>query len=227
VTTSITRTATSYLVAEDRSWLHDGDGIDHDVSSLTLATHFPDGLLKSGTGLVQDATSGLWEPNSASGGVSEVQTLTVGGSGLTSFTLTYAGQTTASIDDAATAADVKTALAALSNLDADDIDVTGDAGGPWTITFVNAQAGENVPQLTTTPTGGTGTVTPATATAGSPAQGDRVGLLYDTVALTAVSNPDIGIPIFTQGKVRYSKLPTNHGVNDAFKAACAGLIEFI
>jgi hypothetical protein len=51
------------------------------------------------------------------GATTETQTVTEGGSGLTSFTLTYAGQTTASIAAAATAATVQTRLEALSNIE--------------------------------------------------------------------------------------------------------------
>jgi hypothetical protein len=231
VTTSIARTSTSYQVPEDRSWLHDGGDLSHnetgtlDVSTLTLATHFPNGLFKSGSGLYLLA-SGLWTAAVVGGDTNEVQTVTEGGSGLTSFTLTYAGQTTASIAAAATAATVQQALADLSNLDSDDVSVTGSAGGPYTVTFKGNQSGENVAQMTSTPTGGTGTVTVATSTGGAQGSGIRAGLLYDTVPLTATTDPDVGIPIMTQGKVRLSKLPTNHGVDDAFKAACP-LIEFI
>ena len=90
--------------------------------------------------------------------VGEVQSITVGGSGLTSFTLTFAAQTTASIDDQATAAHVQAALVALSNIGTDDVAVTGDAGGPWYVTFQGTLASTTT-NLTATPTGGTGTVT--------------------------------------------------------------------
>lgn len=99
-------------------------------------------------------------------GANEAQTVTEGGSGLTSFTLTYAGQTTASIPAAATALQVRTALEALSNIEAGGVTVTGAAGGPYTVTFTS---GTDVAQMTATPTGGTGTVTVATATAGASA----------------------------------------------------------
>lgn len=98
--------------------------------------------------------------------VNEVQTVTQGGAGLTSFTLTYAGQTTASIAAAATGATVQTALLLLSNLTPDKVTVTGTASGPYTVTFAGALAGTDVAQMTATPTGGTGTVTVATGTAG-------------------------------------------------------------
>jgi hypothetical protein len=137
--------SSSYLVPEDRSWLGSAHGTNAtetgtlDVSTLTLATHFPNGLFKSGSGLYQLA-SGVWTAALVGGDTNEVQTVTEGGSGLTSFTLTYAGQTTASIAAAATAATVQQALADLSNLDSDDVSVTGSAGGPYTVTFKGNQS---------------------------------------------------------------------------------------
>lgn len=105
------------------------------------------------------------------GGAEEVQTLTVGGSGLTSFTLTFQGQTTAAIPAAAVGADVQAALEALSNVNPGDLVVTGGSGGVWTVTFqpYGQYADMDVSQLTTTPTGGTGTVTAATTTPGGAA----------------------------------------------------------
>lgn len=100
-------------------------------------------------------------------GVNEVQSLTVGGAGLTSFTITYAGQTTASIDDAASAGAVQDALEALSNIGGGDVSVTGPDGGPWIVEFTGSLAHTNVAAMTTTPTGGTGVVTVATLVVGS------------------------------------------------------------
>lgn len=91
--------------------------------------------------------------------VDTVQSVTIGGAGLTSFTLTHLGQTTATIAAAATAANVQAALVALSNLEPGDVVVTGPAGGPYQVTFQGNLAGDPVPAMTATPTGGTGTVT--------------------------------------------------------------------
>jgi hypothetical protein len=103
-------------------------------------------------------------------GVNEVQTLTPSGtiSGGT-FTLTYSSQTTGAIAHNATAADIKTALEALSNIGVNDVSVTG---GPINttavvVTFRNALAATNVSQMTLTSslTGG-GSVAVSTTTAG-------------------------------------------------------------
>lgn len=108
---------------------------------------------------------GVWVPITANTG--EIQTITEGGSGLTTFTLTYNGQTTSAIAAAATAATVQTALEALSNINVGDVAVSGSTSGPYTVTFTGPLAGANVAQMTATPTGGTGTVTIATTTQGT------------------------------------------------------------
>lgn len=112
------------------------------------------------------AYQGVWRL--IAGGAEEVQTATVGGSGLTSFTLTLNGQTTAAIPAAAVGADLQSALEALSNVEPGDLTVTGSSGGAWTITFsaTGQYADEDVPAITSTPTGGSGTVTMATTTPG-------------------------------------------------------------
>lgn len=64
------------------------------------------------------------------------------------FTLTFDGQTTGNIAYDASAATVETALEALSNIDSGDVDVTGSAGGPWTVEFLQQYANVNVPEMT-------------------------------------------------------------------------------
>lgn len=101
--------------------------------------------------------------------VDEVQTVTItGGPTGGTFTLTYAGQTTAAIAYNAAASAVQSALVALSNIAVGDVTVTGSAGGPYTVAFGGALADQNVAAMTAsgaslTPSGG---VTIATATAG-------------------------------------------------------------
>jgi hypothetical protein len=87
-----------------------------------------------------------------------VQVVTLGGSGLTSFTLTFDGQTTTSLDDLETAANVEAALEALSSIPTGEVDVAGSNGGPYTVTFSGTLADTSA-ALTGTPTGGTGTTT--------------------------------------------------------------------
>ncbi|WP_232676688.1 hypothetical protein [Nocardioides sp. R-C-SC26] len=152
---------------DDTRWLRDAlragtHGITIDGS---LFTSNPAGvLIPSGTHI-----SELGGPYNAT--TEEVQTLTEGGSGLTSFTITFDGQTTAAIDDDATAAQVQAALEGLSTVGEGNVVVTGGplATGPFTVKFIGDLANTNVPQMTTTPTGGTGSVTVATTTAGGSA----------------------------------------------------------
>lgn len=213
---------TPYQV-EKRSWLLSQHGTDPgttpsitlDVSAFTAALHYPDGYIPSGTALSK-LTNGLYGPYTVS---NEVQTVTEGGSGLTSFTLTYSGQTTASLAAAATAAQVQAALEALSNIGAGNVTVTGNAGGPYTVTFKGTLAGTDVAQMSATPTGGTGTVTVTTATAGGTegSGGTDVcaGLLFSS---TKVPNPadttkDVGAAMLVHGFVKLSKLPFGLNAN--------------
>jgi len=138
------------------------------------------GVLAAGTLLAKDSTTRKYIKYTGSGtSTNEVQSVTEGGSGLTSFTLTFSGQTTVSVAAAATAATLQTALENLSNIGPGNVVVTGNAGGPYTVTFQGTLAGSNVAQMTSTPTGGTGTVTVATVTAGT--SGSALGFLRNAV----------------------------------------------
>ena len=110
---------------------------------------------------------------------SEVQSITYGGSGLTSYTLTYSGQTTASIAAAATAAQIQSALEALSNIAVGDVHVQMISATVFYVYFDGALANTNVAQMTSTPTGGTGTVTIATLRAGGAGTAELYGVEDD------------------------------------------------
>ncbi|TWS25352.1 hypothetical protein FK268_09170 [Tsukamurella sputi] len=62
-------------------------------------------------------------------------TVTVSGTPTGTYTLSIGGQTTAGIAPGATAAAVKSALAALSNVGSSKVLVSGSAGGPYAVTF--------------------------------------------------------------------------------------------
>ncbi|CRK59068.1 Phage minor tail protein [Alloactinosynnema sp. L-07] len=225
---------TPYQV-EDRSWLLSPHGTDPgttpsivlDVSAFTANVHYPNGYIPSGTNLAKFTASGLYGPYTVS---NEVQTITEGGSGLTSFTLTWNGQTTASLDDQATAAEIKAALEALSNIPAGAMTVTGNPGGVYTVTFGGALAGTDVAQMTATPTGGTGTVTIATTTAGgTEGSGGLEVCAGHLFAATKVPNvadttKDVGAALFVHGFVKLSKLP--FGLNANGQADCK-LIHYV
>lgn len=221
--TSIEVTQTPYQV-EKRSWLLSQHGTDPgttpsitlDISAFTAGVHYPNGYIPSGTALAKITATGLYGPYTVS---NEVQTLTEGGSGLTSFTVTWNGQTTASLAAAATAAQVQAALEALSNIGAGNVVVTGNAGGPYTVTFQGALAGTDVAAMTTTPTGGTGTVTVATPTAGGTEGGGGLdvaaGLLFSSVKVSnlADTTKDVGAAMLVHGFVKLSKLPFGLNAN--------------
>ena len=83
------------------------------------------------------------------------------------FTLTFDGETTTAIAYNATAAAIKTALQALSTINAGDVLVTGGAlPTSVTVTFAGRFAGQNAPNLTLTATV-TGGTTTASITAGT------------------------------------------------------------
>ncbi len=173
--TDISVSTTAYQV-ERRDWLLSPHGagpgtnrvIVLDVSAFTEAIHYPNGYIPSGCPLSKITASGLYGPYSVT---DEVQTITEGGSGLTSFTLTFDGETTAAIPYNATAAQVKTALAGLDNVAASDITTTGGPlpGSPVVVTFAGNYNDTNVPQMTATAslTGGTSpTAAVSTTTSG-------------------------------------------------------------
>lgn len=106
------------------------------------------------------------------GNANEVQTVTItGGPTGGTFTLTYAGQTTAGIAYNAAASAVQSALVALSNIGTGDVTVTGSSGGPYTVTFGGALGNQNVAQMTASGASLTGGTTPgvsiATSTSGA------------------------------------------------------------
>ena len=220
---------------DDMSWLGSRHGIGEcasctlDTSAFTPSIHYPDGFFKSGLALGKITASGLYGPYASQS--NEVQTLTEGGSGLTSYTITWSGQTTASIDDDATAAEVQAALIALSNIDPGDVVVTGGplATGPFSVAFGGKYIGTDVAAMTTTPTGGTGTVVVATGTAGgaSPsANGLDVlaGFLFGPVSAPTVNTVDVVGAILDHGKVVNNRLPIP--VDAAGRADVAGRIIF-
>lgn len=113
----------------------------------------------------------------------EVQTVTLALATGGTFTLTYSGQTTAAIAYNATAAAVKSALEALSNIGVGDVNV-GKVGSVYTVSFVGALADTNVSQMTanaaslTGEVGDTPTVTVATSTGGGTGY-TPVGIVVD------------------------------------------------
>lgn len=94
----------------------------------------------------------------------EVQSVAItGGPTGGTYTLSYSGQTTGPIVYNATAAQVRTALAALSNVGNGNVTCTGGPhpGTPVAVTFTGALAGADVAQMTASGAGLTGGTAPA------------------------------------------------------------------
>jgi hypothetical protein len=226
---------TSPLVVEDRSWLGDVDGtqatrsITLRAAAFTKNTHYPNGVLKSGTVLARYTSGtyvGLYGPYA--GQASEAQTVTITGSPAGgTFTLTYSSETTAGIAYNATAAAVQSALEALPSLSAGDVTVTGGPGPgtPYVVTFGGRLAGQNVAQMTTSGAGLTGGTTPASAvtttTAGGGTATDGLdvprGFLFNSLEFIYAdgSSPtgNIGAPLQERGFIRPQFLPANSGLD--------------
>ena len=118
------------------------------------------------------------------GGNDEVQSITNAGSTVGTFTLTFDGQTTGTIARGATAAVIETALKALSNIGAADVDVWGGPLGSAVVyvRFVGLLGAADVPAMTL---GGTTTsLTVATTTAGGAASGIYTAVVKFVPALT-------------------------------------------
>lgn len=121
------------------------------------------------------------EEVTAGGGTAEVQTVTITGTPTGGgFTLTYAGQTTASIPHNATAAQVRTALENLSNLNAGQVTVTGGPGPgtPFVVTF-DVPAGD-VPVMTKAHTFTGGSTPDLAVTTTTPGTGGGAATTYST-----------------------------------------------
>ncbi len=213
-------------LAVGRPWLMSMLGIEAnetvtlDLTAFSENLHWtaasayqPERKLKSGIPLGKNTATGLYEPYAAV--TNEVQTLTVTGAPTGgTFTITWAGQTTAAIAYNATAAVVQTALEALSNVAAGDVVVTGSAGGPWTLTWGGTQLGEDVAAPTTTEsfTGGTSPdITIATTTAGGATTASDGTETFKGFLFTEVSfypgSTKCGAPLMVHGQIDPSKLP--------------------
>jgi hypothetical protein len=210
----------------DQSWLGSDHGIWNcrtiapDPALFTTAV-YPDSIVPSGTPIGLVTATGLYGPYTGDS-TDEVWTFTEGGSGLTSWTITILGETTASIDDDATAAQVQAAIDAA--IGADKVLVTGGplATGPFTVTAIGDLANQNLAQPTTTPTGGTGTVVVATTVAGGADAGSDgrevlAGFLFTDQKITAEG----GWPLLDHGRIKVDRLPipfaaTGHNTTGQF-----------
>lgn len=154
----------------------------HNTGSAAIT--IGNGSITAGSGgitLAQHKTLTLHgtEPIYASGpGTNEIQTLTKNGSPTGGdYKLTFNGQETSAIAHNASAADMQTALRALSSIGSTGCSVSGTT--PYTVTFTGALANTNVPLITLSNNGLTGGTSPTIAVAESTAgaSGSYTGLL--------------------------------------------------
>lgn len=110
----------------------------------------------------------------------EVQTITLTGATGGTFTLSFKDKETGPLAYNVSAANMQTALRALSSIGGANVNVSGSSGGPYTVTFVGSLTGINQPQIVSDPAGLTGSaaVTPAvtlTTPSAGPAHADDPG----------------------------------------------------
>lgn len=149
-------------------------------------------------------------------GTNEVQTVTVVADGGT-YTLNFDGEDTGDIAENAASSAVQTALRALPNLGADDVTVTGNAGGPYTVTFGGSLAGQDVPKLTADSsdlTGADAAVTISTFTAGSASGGVYVGHTVEGQRLIVRVRPGVIV-----GGADFASIPAGTITGDMIAAS--------
>jgi len=110
------------------------------------------------------------------------------------FTLTVGGQTTSGIAYNAAASAVQSALVALSTVGTGNATVTGSAGGPYTVTFINAPAALNA-LMTASGAGLTGGSSPSvTVAANSSGQLATYNVAFHKSAFIMAMRPFAPVP---------------------------------
>lgn len=241
-------TEEDFLANEDRSWLKAMKGMDTcrsvtlDVSTFSAA-HIANGAIPSGTVLAEIVGStptkyGPYAPADTAGTTADdvtptwVITRTATGGVVTPIVNGQSGDDLA-IVAATTAAAIQAAIRAISAEFA-EVTVTGADGGPFTVTGVGFTNDFNVAIDDSDATGGTVTVAAGTAGAvGS--RGTAVGLLFNTTPVGKAGSDtnlatakDVGVPMYWEGIVDRSKLPTFSGTAvGELDAAAEGDLLFI
>lgn len=138
--------ATTYYV---RSVIDNGHGEVTSPTSPPFETPGPPTALTFAVHALHGETIrvlGAVEPRAAP--VDDVQVLTLGGSPAGgTFTLGFEGETTGPIPFNARPAVVSEALSALASIGNGNVEVLGNPGGPYTVSFIGARRGVNQPQL--------------------------------------------------------------------------------
>ncbi len=118
--------------------------------NVPASAHLKKAVVTLPAGMTLNASSadglGSCSQNQMGVNLGETQTVGIGSRG-GAVSLSFDGQDTPALPDRATAAQVREALEGLPNLAPGDVQVTGSAGGPWTVKFGGSLAGQNVPQI--------------------------------------------------------------------------------
>ncbi|MFB6665946.1 hypothetical protein [Streptomyces parvus] len=232
---------TSEEATADRPWLaslvgtHDANTIALDTTKFVNGVHYtaghplqPRNIIKDGIPLGKITATGLYAPYA--GPTSEVQTVTVTGTPTGgTYTLTWSGQTTAAIPYNATAAQVKTALENLSNIEAGDLTVSGGPhpGTVITVTFGGQFMGDDVAAMTASGASLTGGSTPGVSIgtttaggAGTASDGTEVfaGFLATESSFAPGSTKTSGALLW-HGEVFANKLPIPFDPTDVASVA--------
>lgn len=133
----------------------------------TMANTAQPGITASGTSLTGGTSPSIAIVHSTTGStpVNEVQLVTVTATGGT-FTLTLGSYTTASISYNASASAVQAALQAITSVGSGNATVSGNAGGPYTVTFTGSLAATNVATMSAVGSGATPSLTQTLAQQG-------------------------------------------------------------
>lgn len=207
------------LLGKDNTLLTGGTSPNVTVTETTKGSSLYAGMFRllSGTVLTKTADGKkVREYTADDRDVAEVQVVTITGSPTGgTFTLTFDGETTAGIAFNASAATVLAALNALSNVDAGDLEVTGNAGGPYTITF-SGRAGEDVPTMTASEANLTGGTSPAVGVAVSVegSEGEQIVGIFDGnwEFLDGSGLADRAIPVYNYNAVFIPKYVKNYAL---------------
>lgn len=187
---------TAVVYAETGSSQVDGGALAVSPANITFGT-----ATLTGADLTATSTSNAWtakDPTGTGAGwhltitsgdftTDTVQEVDVGSSTAGTFTLTYSGQTTASIAYNATDATVKSSLEALSNVTDVVVFGTGSTSTPWVVRFVTT-AGSGIMTSTDTLTGGSSTVKLKTVDVSVSDQQLTISLADNTIAEVSGGN---------------------------------------
>lgn len=195
---------------------------------------YPDGNIPSGATIALVTATNRYAPYGGSS--EEVQSVAITGTPTGgTYTLSFGGQTTAAIPYNATAAQVRTALEALSTIGSGNVTTTGGPhpGSAVAVTFTGTLANTDVAQMTassasltggSTPTVGVSTTTAGAADLGSGGTQTAKGFLLGDKQVRAGRHVDAAL--YYRGRVYEDLLPSNGGFDAQARVELAPNIYF-